>query len=159
MLFHLSLEADDPRRVAQVLAEIWEGEAHPFPSVMDGSWVALAGDERSTMVEFYPRSTELHPTGGDAVGIMSADRRHNPTHIAIATNLTSDLIFTICKREGWEAKYCKRGRAFGVIEIFMEGCQMIEVLTPEMQEEYLDAVTIPNWKAMLAVREQMKAAA
>jgi len=36
---------------------------------------------------------------------------------------------------------------------------MIEVLTPQMQEEYLDAVTIPNWKAMLAARERMKIAA
>ena len=27
---------------------------------------------------------------------------------------------------------------------------MIEVLTPEMQNEYLSAVNIPNWKAALA---------
>ena len=150
MLFHLSIAADDPQRVAQVIAEIWEGEALPFPAVIDGSWVALAGDERSTMIEVYPRGTELHPTRGDAIGLLSAHRRHNPTHMAIATNLPSERVFAICEREGWEAKYCKRGGAFGVIEIFMERCQMIEVLTPQMQREYLDAITIPNWKAMLA---------
>jgi hypothetical protein len=150
MLFHVSIEADDPQHVAEVIAEFWEGEALPFPSVIDGSWAALAGDDRSTMIEIYPRGTELHPTEGDAVGILSAHRRHNPTHAAIGTNLPAHVIFTICKREGWEAKYCKRGGVFGVIEIFMEGCQMIEVLTPEMQQEYLDAITIPNWKAMLA---------
>jgi hypothetical protein len=27
---------------------------------------------------------------------------------------------------------------------------MIEVLTPEMQREYLDGLTIPAWQAMLA---------
>jgi hypothetical protein len=156
MLFHVSIEADDPQHVAEVIAEFWGGEALPFPSVIDGSWVALAGDERSTLVEVYPRGTELHPTAGDAVGVLSAHRRHNPVHIAIATKLNSELVFAICKREGWEAKYCKRGGAFGVIEIFMEGCQMIEVLTPEMQQEYLDAITIPNWKAMLAARNQGK---
>jgi hypothetical protein len=52
-------------------------------------------------------------------------------------------------REGWPAKYRKRGGAFGVIEIFVEGCQMIEVLTEEMQREYVDSVTIPNWMAMI----------
>jgi hypothetical protein len=34
---------------------------------------------------------------------------------------------------------------------------MIEVLTPEMQQEYLDAITIPNWKAMLAAGRQLAA--
>jgi hypothetical protein len=157
MLFHVSIEADDPKHVAEVIAEIWQGEALPFPAVIEGSWAALAGDDRSTMIEVYPRGTELHPTNGDAIGLLSSQRRHNPTHMAIATNLSADLIFTICKREGWEAKYCKRGGAFGVIEIFMEGCQMIEVLTPEMQQEYLDAITIPNWKAMLAAGRQLAA--
>ena len=150
MLFHVSIEADDPQHVAGVLAEIWQGEALPFPAVIDGSWAALAGDDRATMIEVYPRGTELHPTEGDAIGKLSAHRRHNPTHMAIATALSAERIFEICAREGWEAKYCKRGGVFGVIEIFMEGCQMIEVLTDEMQREYLEAITIPNWKAMLA---------
>ena len=154
MLFHVSIEADNPRRVAEVLAEIWEGEALPFPAVIDGSWAALAGDERSTMIEVYPRGTELHPTDRGSIGVMSAQRRHNPTHMAIATKLPAEFVFAICNREGWDATYCRRGGAFGVIEIFIEGCQMIEVLTPEMQEEYLDAITIPNWKAMLAAGPQ-----
>jgi len=91
----------------------------PFPAVTDGSWAALAGDERGTLIEVYPRGTELHPTEGDAIGVLSAHRRHNPTHMAIGTNLDTDQVLAICEREGWEAKYCKRGGAFGVIEIFM----------------------------------------
>ena len=155
MLFLVSIEADDPKHVAEVLAEIWEGEALPFPAVIDGSWAALAGDDRSTMIEVYPRGTELHPTQGDAIGVLSAHRRHNSTHMAIATNLPSEKIFAICVREGWEAKYCMRGGVLGVIEIFMEGCQMNEVLTSEMQREYLNAITNPNWKAMLAAGKSL----
>jgi hypothetical protein len=45
--------------------------------------------------------------------------------------------------------YCRRGGAFGVIELWVEGCQLVEVLTPEMQREYLDAITIPNWQSMI----------
>jgi hypothetical protein len=46
----------------------------------------------------------------------------------------------IATREGWPAKYRKRGGLFGVVELWIEGRQMIEVLTPEMQSEYLSAM-------------------
>ena len=66
MLFHLSIDADDPRHVAHVLAEYWGGVAMPFPPVIEGSWVAFAGDDRGTIVEVYPRGTEVHESAGDA---------------------------------------------------------------------------------------------
>jgi hypothetical protein len=56
----------------------------------------------------------------------------------------------IAAREGWPAKYRKRGSMFGVVELWVEGSQMMEVLTPEMQAEYRSTLTIENWKAMLA---------
>jgi len=155
MLFHVSIEADEPRHVAEVLAEIWGGVAAPFPSVTPGSWVALAGDERGTMIEIYPRGTEIHAVEGDrdATGLRVEPRRHNATHMAIATALSMDEVMAICAREGWQAKYRRRGGVFGVIEIFAEDCQMIEVLTEEMQREYVAAITIPNWLAMLKMGE------
>ncbi len=69
MLFHLSIAADDPQHVAGFFAEIWGGEALPFPAVIDGSWAALAGDDRGTMIEVYPRGTEIHVCEGDADAI------------------------------------------------------------------------------------------
>ncbi len=48
MLFHVSIDADDPKHVAAVFAELWNGRAVPFPPVAEGSWMALAGDERIT---------------------------------------------------------------------------------------------------------------
>ena len=154
MLFHLSIEVDDPRHVAEIVAELWGGAAAPFPPVTPGSWIALAGDDRGTAIEFYPRGTEIHEVPGDhdATGVRVEPRRHNATHIAIATKLGEDEVLAIARREGWPAKYRKRGDAFGVLEIFVEGCQMVEVLTDEMQREYVGAVTIENWKAMLAAQ-------
>lgn len=151
MLFHVSLEADDPRHVAHVFAEIFGGRAAPFPPVGDDSWVALAGDDRGTMIEVYPRGTEMHlaPGDHDAIGLYAPPRRNNATHIAMATSADMDTIFRIGRREGWPVKYCRRGGKFGVIELWVEGCQLVEVLTPEMQREYLDAITIPNWERMI----------
>jgi hypothetical protein len=151
MLFHVSIEADEPCRVATVFAEIFGGVAMPFPPVAVGSWVAFAGDERSTIIEVYPRGTELHEAAGagDAVGIAATPRRHNATHFAMATNYDLPTILGIARREGWPAKYCSRGGKFGVIEMWVEGCQMVEVLTPEMQRQYLESTTIENWMRML----------
>jgi hypothetical protein len=154
MLFHLSIEADDPRRFAEVVAELWGGVAAPFPPMTPGSWITLAGDARGSAIEFYPRGIEIHevPADHDAAGVRVEPRRFNATHFAMATKLSEEQVLAICAREGWPAKYRKRGGAFGVIEIFAEGCQMIEVLTDEMQREYVAAVTIENWLEMLKAR-------
>jgi hypothetical protein len=163
MLFHLSIDADEPRHVAEVLAEIMGGEALPFPSVIEGSWVALSGDDRGTLIEVYPRGTELMIGDGDADGygaINPAAGRRSPVHFALATKLSFEDIFAIGARNGWTVKYRKRGGAFGVIELWAEDCRMIEVLTDEMQAEYLATITIENWRAMLAARDAaMRAAA
>lgn len=152
MIFHLSIDANDPRHVAGVLAELLGGEALPFPPVSQGSWVAMAGDERATTVEIYPAGTDLVIGEGDsdAIGLPGETGRLTATHFAMATDRTVDEVLAIAAREGWPAKYRKRGGIFGVIEFWIEGTRMIEVLTPEMQHEYVGAMTIANWKAMLA---------
>ena len=149
MLFHLSVEADDPRRVAEALAQIWGGEAFPFPPVGAGSWVALAGDEFGSLIEVYARGTELHESEDGAVGLQSAPRRYGATHFAMGTRLSGEEVLAIAHRHGWTAKYCRRAGRFGLIEIWIDGCLMIEVLTPDMQREYFDTVTIENWREML----------
>jgi hypothetical protein len=140
MIFHFSISASDPQHVAGVIAELWRGRAQPFPPVATGSWMALACDDRNSLIEVYPFGCELRPADGDAdaVGEMNpAPSRRTATHAAVATPLTEAEVFAIGAREGWETKYRKRGGAFGVIELWLENRVMIEVLTAEMQREYL----------------------
>lgn len=146
MLFHMSIAADDPKLVASVLAELWSGDARRFPPVSDDGWIALAHDERGTAIEVYPRGTVLRETPGDADahGESGGTDRFTPTHAAIATLLEQDDVLGIARREGWPAKYRKRGGLFGVVELWIEGRQMIEVLTPSMQAEYLAAMAPPR---------------
>jgi hypothetical protein len=143
MLFHMSIAAEDPQHVAGVLAELWQGEARPFPPVSDNGWVALAGDERGTLIEVYPQGTVLRESEGDvdAHGDPSGTDRFSASHGAIATHLDRKAVLALAEREGWPAKYRKRGGLFGVVELWIEGRQMMEVLTPEMQAEYLAAMS------------------
>jgi hypothetical protein len=161
MLFHLSIDARDPQHVATVIAELFgSGQAVPFPPVAQGSWVALAMDERNTTVEVYPRGTVLQPVEGDADGVGLPDPARGTdfgvaTHFAMATSLTQEQVFAIAEREGWLAKYRKRGGLFGVIELWLEGDRMVEVLTHEMQAEYLAALAPENVKRLMgSVRPQ-----
>ena len=152
MLFHVSTDAQNPQRAASVVAELWGGVATPFPAVIEGSWIAMAGDARNSAVEFYPAGTELVQGAGEAGGHgeIRGGARGSSVHFALATEKSVEEVQAIADREGWAAKLCCRGAAFHVIELWIEGTRMIEVLTPEMQAEYLAAFTVPNWQGMLA---------
>jgi hypothetical protein len=158
LLFHVSIDARRPEHVARVLAELFGGEALPFPPVAEGSWIAFAGDARNTAIEIYPRGTELIEAPGDlgALGVPG-DAGLSATHLAMATPLFTEAVFAIAEREGWPAKYRSRN-GFGVIEMWIESDRMVEVLTAEMQAEYLQRFTPASWKAMLASSEERLAA-
>jgi hypothetical protein len=147
MLFHLSIAAREPQRVASVIAELWQGEALAV-SPIPGGWGAYAGDERGTLIDVYPFETVLRETEGDADahGEPAAGSGFTATHAAIATSLGREEVMAIAAREGWPAKYRRRGDLFGVVELWIEGWQMIEVLTPEMQAEYLAVMNPANRK-------------
>jgi len=153
MIFHFSIDADDPQRVGAAIARLWRGEMFPFPPVAEGSVIVLAGDHRNSAVEIYPRGAELVPAEGDADGhavMAAAPNGRSATHAAIASPLSLDEVLEVAADEGWPAKYRKRGGAFGVVELWLEDRLMIEVLTPEMQAEYLRAMTPDGWRAALA---------
>lgn len=151
MIYHFSIAAHQPRHVATVLAELWGGDALFFPPVSDNGWIVIAGDDRRSAVEVYPINTVLREAEGDAdaLGEASGHIGYTATHAAIATTLTQEQVMAIAAREGWPAKYRKRGGMFGVVELWIEGRQMMEILTPEMQAEYRATMSASNWRAML----------
>lgn len=152
MLFHASIPANNPENVARVIAELWGGFHAPFPSFPD-SWMAIAGDERGSIIETYPSNRVICP-GDDRASFIpgsSATAQYSAFHIAIASKLTPDEVFAIGEREGWRAVRCTRGQNFfDVIELWIEDVLMIEVLTQEMQKQYLAFATPENFRAFAA---------
>ena len=159
MLFHISIAAERPKPAARLVAELWGGRAYPFPPVAEGSWIAMAGDERGSAIEVYPLGTELHQGDGESAVRPVAGRpsRNGPVHVAIATELGVDAVKAIAERFGAPARVCARG-PFHVIEVWVEGCFMIEVLTPEMQAEYLANLHFEGYERFLASTDLAAAA-
>ncbi len=144
MIFHASIPADDPERVARVLGELLGGGYSPF-HVGRQSFMARGGadDEYGTGIEVYPRDEVMLPgeRDGEMVRMGHADNppRYGAFHLAVGTRLSKDEIIAIGKREGWRAVHCDRG-AFDLVEFWLEDSLMIEFLDPKMQVRYKSAV-------------------
>jgi len=146
VLFHASIPAADTKRVSGVLAELWKGWSAPFPP-FPGSYIAMAGDDRGTEIEVCPLDQE------NLIGSVEVEAGRNDQasgrsacHLAIASPLAEQDILAVAAREGWTARRCDRGGCFHVIELWLENRFLIEVLTEEMQREYLDFMTPERWQ-------------
>jgi hypothetical protein len=152
MLFHASIPARNPENVARVIAELWGGFHAPFPSFPD-SWMAIAGDDRGSIIETYPCDRVIFPGSGQNSFVPGESKtaQYSAFHIAVASKLTPDQVLAIGEREGWRAVRCTRGQNFfDVIELWIEDIIMIEVLTEEMQQQYLAFATPENFRAFAA---------
>jgi hypothetical protein len=148
MIFHFSISADDPKRTAQMFAELWRGEAFYFPMVAEGSWVAHAGDDRRSTIEVYPRELAFYPADGQGEQRRESVSRHGPFHAAVATPLSIEEVQEIGERYGCHNVVCQRG-PFRVIEFWVDNALMLEMMTPEMQAEYQRSVTPEFWPKIL----------
>ena len=153
MINHISIAVNDPKRVADVLAEIWEGEVFPFPPA-PSSYLVLANDGRGTAVEVTPAGTVLVPGEGlpdesdpdapteeyEAKFVQTENApRFVATHLNINTRKSIEEIREIAKREGWRVLVCNRGEGlFQLVEVWLENTFMLEVMTPEQTARYAE---------------------
>lgn len=149
MIHHVSISAENPLHVAQVLAEVWQGQVAPFPP-HPGSYLVMQLDQYGTMIEVYPSGTELLPGGdtehvGFSQNVFSSP--YTATHLAISVPTQQEQIEQIAQREGWRAVRCDREGLFEVIEFWVENKLMVELLTPEMARKYLNSMQPQNLAA------------
>ncbi|MDT7541415.1 MAG: hypothetical protein QOE33_1319 [Acidobacteriota bacterium] len=161
MIHHISIAAKDPQRVARVIAELWQTEALPFPPV-PGAFIVIADDEHGTAIEVSPLGTELvpgmsdeeeaQPTLNDSASPFTA------THAALSVPLSAERVKEIAAREGWRTGTFERGGVFDVIEFWVEDRLLLELLSPDMVQRYLDFLTTRNFAELLGrMRERVAA--
>jgi hypothetical protein len=135
MLHHISIAVNQPQQVAEVMAEIFQGQAIPFPP-HPGSYLVIAMDEFGTAIELYPIDTVIVPQMGFKTTPQPATG-YTPFHAAISVPISLEQIERITDRTGWPIYVCNRDGLFDVIELWIENRLMVELLTPTMAEKYL----------------------
>ena len=82
---HLSINATNPKRSAQILAELTLGEIKPFPSAnMDNAWQCIWDEAENELVEFIPSNFSLKY--GEHAAIYEKqkdDQNFNANHIML----------------------------------------------------------------------------
>lgn len=156
MIHHFSIPAENPLHVAQVLAEVWQGQCAPFPP-HPGSYMVMALDEHGTMIEIYPIGTELIPGDGCEQVEFSQNPFTSPyvaTHAAISVPTSEAEIERIADREGWRSVRCDREGFFEVIEFWVENTLMLELLTPAMAAQYVNFMQPANLAKLFAAQAE-----
>lgn len=159
MIHHISIGAKDPRHVAEVLAELWQTRALPFPPV-EGAYIVISDDGRGTAIEVVPLGAELMPGDDHEPARTALNANGSPytaTHAALSVPVSRECIAEIAAREGWRTGSFVRGGVFEVIEFWVEGRLMLELLAPDMAQRYMDVMTTSNYAEFLR-RENLLAA-
>ena len=150
MIHHISLSAADPQHVAAVLAELWRGAALPFPP-SPGSYIVIPGDAYGTAIEVYPLGNEASAEGRGREARTRASVTSSPraaTHAALSVPVGEERVREIAGREGWRVERFSRGGAFEVLEFWVEGRLLLELLTPELVPQYLDFMMPRKYAAL-----------
>lgn len=161
MINHISIGVHAPEKVANVLAELWNGIVVPFPPCPN-SFMVFANDGRGSGVEITPINTVLVPGEGlpqegnyeaateeyEAKFVQSDfSPQYVATHLNINTHLGIEEIKAIAEREGWRVLVCNRGEGlFQLVEMWIEDRFMLEVMTPEQTARYIE-ITQPEFFA------------
>lgn len=141
MIHHISIDAHDPLRVANVLAEIWNGKVYRF--FYPGSYNVMPFDSYGTAVVVFPQGTVWAP-GTDtqsAQFLPSAFTNLVAIHAAISVPTTQQQIEQIGQREGWRVLTRNQGDgAFGLVEFWLENRILFEFLPPGFETQYLQTM-------------------
>lgn len=152
MIAHASLPARDPKATALLLGALIDGETFPFP-VVPGAWIAVARDGSGTAIEVYPRRLAHHPGRGepdphhvpndprtmpweDQIHDAGDQLRPSAFHLALTTKLSTAQIERVATAAGVRSVRCDRAGVFRLVELWLDGTHLIEVLTAAEAERY-----------------------
>jgi len=142
MILHVSIETQNPEQVSKAIAEISNGVASPLDRLVNGSWIAICGNDPLSAIEVFPLGTDIRRSSGNdsawnsAWQRGSAPSRPTATHVALGTDLPESEVMSIISRNGWDGKKVLRGDRFGLIEMWVSDHLVVEWFTKEMRIPY-----------------------
>lgn len=159
MILHASIVADDPESAARAIARLWVGEAFAMPGPGEGTWGVITERHPGEMIEVLRRGSEFHARTGEHVDVrIGTPVRQSGIHILLETPLDHAALMAAADEEGVPIWKVDHG-FFDVYEAWLDGCFLLEVMTPEMAAHYRSIITIENARAYAAGQLQIPVAA
>ena len=142
MIHHISIDAQNPLRVASVLAEIWKGKVYQF--LVPGSFLVIPFDSDGTHVVVLKRGDVWTP-GADAESAKihpASPADFVSAHAAISVPTAYSQIEQIGQREGWRVvtRHQGKGVPFSATELWVENRILFEFFPPEFISSYLQTM-------------------
>ena len=124
----------------------------PFPPGGEDSWIAWSHDG-SVEFEVVRRGSLIHHDAKEAVWRFTKrpDDPRSEVHVALCVDRPVAEVLDIAAKAGWPSRLCDRGDGlFSLIEVWVEGVFMIEVMDPQQTRQYQEAFTPAALEAFLA---------
>ena len=147
MILHASVVADDPKSAAETLARLLGGVALPV-GPGEGTWSAVGREPVGNLVSVLARGSEFHRSEEHVETRSGPPVRHSAFHLLIETPLSEGEVLSLAEERSCRAHRARHG-AFDVIEFWIDDCQLIEVATPELGQQYRDAIHSPKLRARI----------
>jgi hypothetical protein len=160
MLFHLSFNAQNPPLVADALAQILDADVidAPSPPFNKGALFICCGDDRGTMISLEPSGVVYEPGFNEMTAMPRVDvvPERNAFHGLFMAAVPEARVLEIAAEHGWPARRVNQG-PFEVINVWIEGRQLIEFTTPELYPAYkatFDTDGVKTLDASLRIQEE-----
>jgi hypothetical protein len=138
MIHHMSFR--EPRRVAQVIAELTQATAvqAPTPPFPRDAWLVVAGDERGSFLEILSATAVFDPDPPLSIRQRPATSEPMSAHALISTAVSGETIHAAAAREGWRAEDVETG-LFRIVELWIDDNILIEFLAQGEAGPYVAA--------------------
>jgi catechol 2,3-dioxygenase-like lactoylglutathione lyase family enzyme len=138
-IHHVTVPAQDPCRVARVLAELLGARAVPLPHSA-GSYIVYAGDSDGTAIEVWPASLRAAPGDHELVPSALPLPESWPHHAYLTSDACdAKTILATFEREGWRAECVHNGPpggGFSLVRGWIENQWTIELGGSQMRTQY-----------------------
>jgi hypothetical protein len=158
MIHHISIDAHNPLRVANVLAEILAGKVYKF--LIPGSYLAIPFDHYGTHIVVFKEGNVWSP-GNDtesAQVLPTEPANLVSMHVAISVPTPCQQIEQIGQREGWRVLTRRQGDnvPFSAIEFWVENRILFEFFPAEFTSQYLHTMQTDAIAQILGQPIQLK---
>jgi hypothetical protein len=137
MLHHISLNARNPRNVADLLGRMWAATVlrAPTPPFPPNAWFVCHGDDRGCLIEVMPWGEVRDPNAPGGAGHDEHMRARTGWHALLSTSTPLEDIAEIAYQQGWRFDRTDAG-LFRFVKVWVEDTTLVEFMSEAQAAEY-----------------------